>query len=999
MPNCGRGVALWSALSLTAVSALAPALAPALAQTADPETPRAVVRQAMHAVAVDSARDLVTRWQQRLSADPGDRRAALGVATVVLFSGSLPAADSVFRALLAPPDDPVAEYAALEHGVALARIGRWTAAVQALDSAATRARVRSDSMGEAEALLTAVPIENRWRSPAVASDLARADAITPATARGLRARSVCVHAILLAPTDAGAALDSARAGAAAARGADDLRVAADCEFVTAVNLADRGRSDSAIVAFGVVIRHATATGDHVLRATALQWRGYVAMTLGRYGPAEADLIDAVTEGHRVGDLAAIGWAELNLSVAAWYTGDIPSARRWAARSRAVLTANGDAFGLGVLRRGDGRVALSSGDTAAARADYLEALRGAERLGHAVDMAAAYVELSDLDSRAGHFEVAATELDTAWRLSSAAHTSWAQVFPWHHGRLALCRGQLRQAVSDFDAVARTNDSAQHLFRYQMREGEASAWLGLGDTTRAIAVLTRANLAFDQWRASLTDEALRVLAFQVASPYECPIQGPAAIIAAAARSGRVPTAFALAERRRARELDDQLRRAEALRAVDAGATSVAMHGAADAGVVSLQRLQQAIPDDSTAVLEYVVGPARAPTTLFVVTRRTTRATLLPSIDSLTDAIDRLDALVEQNAPIDAPARELGGALLGRATGALPGALPRRVTRLVIVPDGPLYRVPFAALRLPSGRAVVERYAIAIAPSATVIATLWHRPRRVGIARVLAFGDPILPHEAIAETISEDDPTAAATGVARGTPDTTAVGLIADTAVSADRDAAAALDRAGELPRVPWSADEAALVGSFGTGSVVRLRADASAAYLARARLDSFAVVHFATHAVIDEASPARSALALAPGGGYTGFVDPGDLELLRLHADLVVLSACRTARGAIVAGEGVRGFAAPLLAAGARGVLVTQWSLNDRGAVPIVYAIYRGIAANLPIAEAVRRAELAALERGAPVRAWAAFTVTGDPLVRIALHAPARDHVPAWLRDSP
>src|SRR5262249_1633083 len=69
---------------------------------------------------------------------------------------------------------------------------------------------------------------------------------------------------------------------------------------------------------------------------------------------------------------------------------------------------------------------------------------------------------------------------------------------------------------------------------------------------------------------------------------------------------------------------------------------------------------------------------------------------------------------------------------------------VTRLVIVPDGPLHRLPWDALRLADGRHVVERYAVSLAPSAAVVAALWRRARERGPAtdtpvRLLAFGDP--------------------------------------------------------------------------------------------------------------------------------------------------------------------------------------------------------------------------------------------------------------------
>src|SRR6185369_11753528 len=116
---------------------------------------------------------------------------------------------------------------------------------------------------------------------------------------------------------------------------------------------------------------------------------------------------------------------------------------------------------------------------------------------------------------------------------------------------------------------------------------------------------------------------------------------------------------------------------------------------------------------------------------------RAFELPSADSLAPSIERLVALLESGAQGEGPARALGAALLGAADSALPAG----ITRLVVVPDGPLHRVPFDALRLRDGRAAVERWAIGVAPSAAVAAALRRRPEPTPEAsRLLALGDPV-------------------------------------------------------------------------------------------------------------------------------------------------------------------------------------------------------------------------------------------------------------------
>jgi CHAT domain-containing protein len=278
--------------------------------------------------------------------------------------------------------------------------------------------------------------------------------------------------------------------------------------------------------------------------------------------------------------------------------------------------------------------------------------------------------------------------------------------------------------------------------------------------------------------------------------------------------------------------------------------------------------------------------------------------------------------------------------------PAGLGNRVTRLIVVPDGPLHRVPWDLLRLADGRYAVEQYSVSVTPSAAILAALWHHPRAGSTsdqpARLLAFGDPAY--------------------------------------------ASAAPDSTRELPRLEGSGREARLVARYAPEGEVRLREEASATYLKHAALEPYRIIHFATHALVDERSAARTALALAPDSSDNGQVGPGDLAALRLGADLVVLSGCRTAGGVVVEGEGVQGLTAPLIQAGARSVVASQWRIADRGTVPFIQAFYEALAEGRPVGDALREAKLEALRRGVPPREWAAFTTVGDPLVSVALREP-------------
>jgi CHAT domain-containing protein len=257
---------------------------------------------------------------------------------------------------------------------------------------------------------------------------------------------------------------------------------------------------------------------------------------------------------------------------------------------------------------------------------------------------------------------------------------------------------------------------------------------------------------------------------------------------------------------------------------------------------------------------------------------------------------------------------------------------------------------------GRYVVERFAVTLAPSIAVARELRTRASRSGATRLLAFGDPQFANEVRGSTGASAD--------------------VFREAFSAN----------GGLPRLRGSAAEARLVARYADRADLRLREAASESYLKSAPLDSFDIIHLATHALVDETSVARTALAVAAGGGDDGFLGPGELSTLRLAAQLVVLSACRTAQGVAVRGEGVQGLTAPLLAAGARSVLATQWRIRDSDAVQYIDDFYRALAAGNTVSDAARVAKLAAIKRGVAPAAWAAFTVVGDPFATIPLRTP-------------
>lgn len=906
------------------------------------EQARAVVRQARHALEVDSTQALADQWMK----DSTGRLAQLGLANIAWLTAHYDDANRRYHAL-ATTNDAVGVYAQLGLAGVLLSKGDPQAADTAYALAAAKARAAHDSVPLVESLTGWATIRSHSRSPAAAAALlVGADRYIPRGDKALMAEYECTSASVGAlPRDANPRV-TLRNGAALAHDAGDRYAEAHCWFELGNELSLFGDMASAIAAYDTLEREVLPATDFQNVARIRQRRSYAEEQHGDYGEALKSARLAIADGERAHALPVVAYAMIDQGAVYLGLGDIHAAIAAADSAAQVFAKVGDVIGrLNALSLASD-AAIAGADTAAARRADVAEDQIATRIGSSNYRADAEAGLASVAMFEQHWNEAGQWLDSVHAdiVRGRLH-GWAASEQFDRGVLALGAGRYPDAERRLTEVDRARDSTQHRDRYEDATLLAEVHLALGDTARAERELTAAEDALDRWRATLDDREIRVLAFQYNSHVGRPDPGVAKVIAAVAHAGRIGPALELAERRRARDLADRL------------ATS----GSASPWVASanaLETVQRALPDDQTALLEYVTGPADAPTTLFAITRRSARAYRLPPSDSLANDVARLAAFVENNVNASAPAAALGAALIAPAIGELPSS----VTRLVVVPDGVLHRVPFGALRA-NGTYIVQRYAVALAPSAGVQAWLWAQKTRSTPATVLAFGDPRFATE-----VSGD----AETELYRS-----------------------AFNETGGLPRLKASADEARLVGRFGVTSVVRLRDSASAWYLKHAALDSFRIIHFATHAVVDDRAATRTALALAPGPGESGFVSPSDLAALRLRADLVVLSACRTAGGRIVAGEGVRGLTAPLLAAGAHAVVASYWEIGDRQTVRLVHDFYRAMAQGLPAADALRTAEVQAIERGAPPSEWAAFTISGDPMVRVPVTVPAFDWLWRWF----
>jgi CHAT domain-containing protein len=140
----------------------------------------------------------------------------------------------------------------------------------------------------------------------------------------------------------------------------------------------------------------------------------------------------------------------------------------------------------------------------------------------------------------------------------------------------------------------------------------------------------------------------------------------------------------------------------------------------------------------------------------------------------------------------------------------------------------------------------------------------------------------------------------------------------------------------------------------------------------------LLHFATHARIDERFPLDSALVLSPGpGDENGLLQAWEIfDSVRIDSDLVTLSACETALGKEMGGEGLLGLTRAFLYAGARSVLASLWRVSDRITPDLMRRFYRHLARGEPKDEALRAAQVEMIRAGGHPFGWAAFQVFGD-----------------------
>jgi len=699
-----------------------------------------------------------------------------------------------------------------------------------------------------------------------------------------------------------------------------------------LNYQSLSENDKALAYFqsALAVFLARHEAHHVVIARINLGRSY--MLLGRLERAQAALEQAITEATKISDIFLRADALNNLGqvLLRLHETDLARTRLTEALTlqRQVHSKRGEAIALHYI----GIEAGERGDTETARQSLADAARIRREAGLRDDASESILALAELEYHAGNFTTArdfaalATSLIESLR-SQVPSVALRATYYARKRRFFDLLTDIGMAPSD------PGNGAAGLLASEQARGRAlldlltAGTIGGGIPTE---LLDRRN----GLRRQIDAFSFRLSAADPPQPGET------------------------ARRHLDRDREDLRRRIELLLSendqVEAEIRQAVHASAVGHPLAAVAEVQAGMPSDS-AVLEYYLGEHES--YLWVVQPGGMQAFRLPSrlviepvalrtVSRFGDIVGRRRSPQAQ-AAFEADLRQLSAMLLD------PLAQVQLPPRLILVLDGVLNRVPMAALRLPRTReALGLRFDLICAPSAAyLLAAKPPLPVSVYPRSVLALADPVF---------GPDDPRLTAAPIPA-----------ASTA---------------SLPRLFFTGEVNALKSLIPPARLRILRGfDATPAALQKSNPADFAVIHFSTHAFIDDRIPELSRLALSlvdrEGRPVDGYLHPYQFAGLRLNHSIVVLSSCETALGKEVLGEGLAGFTAGLFQAGASQVVLALTKVDAEASAAFFAETYRQFlgtpSKGMEDALAQARRVLARSTRWADPYYWASFLVMGSP----------------------
>jgi len=364
----------------------------------------------------------------------------------------------------------------------------------------------------------------------------------------------------------------------------------------------------------------------------------------------------------------------------------------------------------------------------------------------------------------------------------------------------------------------------------------------------------------------------------------------------------------------------------------------------------------------LVQYAIGKDRS--YLWIVSNQEFTSYTLPGKAEIREAAKSFQsALSTSGSPTDDVKRS-GDALLPLILPELPQWAAGK--RLLIVGDGILQQIPFAALPLPNQSEYVPlltQHEILSQPSASAIAILRQQLKgRTPAPKAIAIlADPVY---------RPDDPRVTGQAPTASLPieiqttlrnlDLQAIKPLANTRIEAEK-----------------------ILSLFPQGdSTAVYDFDANYTWLTNPNLSQYRIVHLATHGFVNPVNPQLSGIVLSLVNRKGQYLDDGFLRLhdifnLNLPAELVVLSACQTGLGEEVSGEGLVGLTRGLMYAGTKRIAVSLWNVNDAATAQLMNRFYQKMLQDgLSPAAALRATQLEAWQAKQLPYLWAAFSVQGE-----------------------
>ena len=395
------------------------------------------------------------------------------------------------------------------------------------------------------------------------------------------------------------------------------------------------------------------------------------------------------------------------------------------------------------------------------------------------------------------------------------------------------------------------------------------------------------------------------------------------------------------------------------------------------LTLKQVQQQVLDDETLLLQYSLG--KKSSYLWAVTKDSINSYQLPPQAKIktvaTELMMRITVPMVNDdiKTIDSAADELTEILLK------PVADKLNKKRLLIVADRFLQEVPFSTLSIPNTdgesdgyQPLIVNHEIVNLPSASTIANIRNRTksRKLAPKKVAIIADPVF---------SPDDArvTGKTTTISTSENRSRAFPLEAQQLDRAARDAGIKWDR---LPGTRTEAEAImALIPESERTQAFDFQANREKA--TSQELGQYQIVHFATHGFANGKQPELSGIVMSlvdkNGNWQNGFLRLNDIFNLNLPAELVVLSACQTAKGKDIKGEGLVGLTKIFMYAGAKRVVGSLWVVDDSRTADLMSQFYQGMLdQKLSPVEALRAAQLEMWQQGMSPYYWGAFTLQGE-----------------------